>query len=335
MTFGALDEETTLKAGVQGSINLSDRQRQTGAYAEVLFNRSAWTVSASGRFDWFSNFDATRVLPAATPLPDFSEHVFDPRLGVSRKIGSHLAVSGQGFRAYRAPTPNELYRSTQVGSLLTLPNNNLRSERATGWETGLAMEQRWGTARVSYFWTQVNRPITALTTNPSSNPIQLMRENLGQIESRGVSFDLETKPLSWMTMQGGYQYTDATVTKTVPPSAQFPLQTVFVGDWIPQVAHNSATLQARAYRPRLGTLSLESRMSGHQFDDDANTYLLHGYFKLGAYGSHEFAHRLEIFSSGENLFDRAIEVGRTPTLTLANPRTVRVGFNFKLTPGGR
>ena len=201
----ALDVETTIKAGVLGFINLSDRQRQTGAYGELLYTRQAWTISASGRFDWFDNFDGARVLPAIAPLPAFSEHVFDPRLGLSRKLGQHFALSATGFRAYRAPTPNELYRSTQVGSLLTLPNNNLRSERATGWETGVAMEQRWGTIRTSYFWTQVNRPITALTTNPISNPIQLTRENLGQIESRGISVDFEIQPIAsmhWLTAQG-------------------------------------------------------------------------------------------------------------------------------------
>ncbi len=50
-------------------------------------------------------------------------------------------------------------------SKMTLPNNNLRSERATGWEAGFQtdMPKIGSTLRVSYFWTQVNRPITALT----------------------------------------------------------------------------------------------------------------------------------------------------------------------------
>ena len=43
------------------------------------------------------------------------------------------------------------YRSTQVGNKLTLPNGKLLSERATGWETGLASEWHWGTIRSSYF----------------------------------------------------------------------------------------------------------------------------------------------------------------------------------------
>jgi outer membrane receptor protein involved in Fe transport len=321
----ALDQEVTLKAGIPGYINLSDRQRQTGAYAEALYTPHAWTISASGRYDWFSNFDGARVLPTQVPLAHITERVFDPRLGLSRKLGQHFALSATGFRAYRAPTPNELYRSTQVGSFLTLPNNDLHSERATGWETGVAMEQRWGTVRTSYFWTRVNRPITALTTNPTSNPIQLTRENLGQIESRGISADFELQPTHWMTVQGGYQYTNASVT-------QYTQQPQLVGNWIPQVAHNMGNLQLRGYRAALGTFSLQGKISGHQFDDDANAYLLHGYFKLDAYASHTFGQRLELFTSAENLFNRQIEVGRTPTLTLGNPRLARIGFRINLTP---
>ena len=321
------DFESVIKSGKQSQIDLSDRQRQTGAYAELLWSQKAWTISASGRVDWFNNFDGQQWLPAASALPLISQHVFDPRLGISRKLGQHFALTGSGFRAYRAPTANELYRSTQVGSLLTLPNSYLLSERATGWETGIATEQRWGTIRASYFWTQVNRPISALTINATSNPIQLMRENLGQIESRGISADFELRPTNWMALQGGYQYTNADVTKGTGDAP--------AGNWIPQVAHNMASAQLRAYKQSIGTLSIQARASGHQFDDDANNYLLHSYFKLDAYASHDFGTHLfgkqiEIFTSGENLLNRQIEVGRTPTLTLGAPRTARIGFLVKL-----
>jgi outer membrane receptor protein involved in Fe transport len=319
------DFESVIKSGVQSQVNLNDRQRQTGLYAELLWTHKTWTISGSGRIDWFNNFDGQQWKPTVTPLPQISQHVFDPRLGISRKLSEHFALTGSGLRAYRTPTANELYRSTQVGSLLTLPNNSLLSERATGWETGIAMQQHWGTVRTSYFWTQVNRPITALTINPNSNPILLMRENLGQIESRGVSLDYELQPagqLKWMTLQGGYQYTNATVTKGTGDAP--------AGNWIPQVAHQMASAQLRGYKASIGTLSIQTRMSGHQFDDDANDYLLHSYFKLDAYASHDFGKRIELFTSGENLFNRAIEVGRTPTLTLGTPRVARIGLNLKL-----
>ena len=310
--------------------NLHDHQRDSAAYAEAMWVRKNWTWTASVREDWFQNFDGHELLwngtswsANPTQPTQFDQHFFDPRLGVSRKLFDHWAVSASGFRAFREPTPNELYRSTQVGNQLTKPNGSLLSERATGWEVGLASEYRWGSLRTSYFLTQVNRPIDAVTINPKSSPILLMRENLGQIESRGVSVDYELAPRRWLAVDGGYQYAQATVTKDSQ-------NTALVGNWIPEVARNMATMNLRAMRPTLGTLNLQGRLSGRQFDDDANTYLLHGYFRLDVYASHEFGKRLETFAAGENLLNRQIEVAKTPTTTLATPRTARFGLKIRI-----
>lgn len=303
--------------------NLHDHQRDSGLYAEAMWTHNAWTMSASGRVDWFQNYDGHQLtltsagwVPSATQPPQFSQSLFNPRLGVSRKLAEHWAISASGFRAFRAPTPSELYRSTQVGAQLTLPNSSLLSERATGWEAGVATQRNWGTVRASYFLTQINRPIVALTLATN----RLMRENLGQIESRGLSLDYELAPRRWMVVDGGYQYAHAVVSRGTQDN----------GNWIPEVAHNMATLNVRASQPKLGTLSLQSRMSGHMYDDDANAYLLHGYFRLDAYGSHNFGSRIEVFASGENLFDRAIQVSATPNITLGQPRVARVGFLLRL-----
>jgi outer membrane receptor protein involved in Fe transport len=292
-----------------------------------MWVHNAWTATLSGRLDWFQNYDGqllvgngTAWVPSASQPPQFGQRVFDPRLGLSRKLFEHWAASASAFRAFRAPSPNELYRSTQVGNELTKPNGNLLSERATGWEAGLATERHWGTTRISYFLTQVNRPIVAVTINPKSSPILLMRENLGQIESRGVSIDYELSPRRWLVVDGGYQYAHATVTKGVSD----------VGNWIPDVARNMATTNVRAFRPTLGTINLEGRLSGRQYDDDANNFLLHSFFRLDGYGSHDFGKRFQVFIAGENLLNRQIEVSKTPTATLGTPRVGRAGFLIRL-----
>ena len=307
--------------------NLSDHQRDSAGYAEMMWTHRAWTATASGRLDWFQNYDTHLVVwngsawvPAPIQPPTSDETLFDPRLGVSRKFGNHWALSATGFRAFRAPSPSELYRSTQVGNKLTLANGSLLSERATGWETGVASEWHWGTVRTSYFDTEVNRPIVAVTTNPNSSPILLKRENLGQIESRGVGIDFEVAPQRWLAVDGGYQYAHAVVSRG----------TQDLGNWIPEVARNMATLNLRAFQPRIGTLTLQGRVSGIQYDDDANQYLLHSFFRLDAYGSHEFGSHVEVFAAGENLFDRSIEVSKTPTTTLATPRVARAGLQLRL-----
>jgi outer membrane receptor protein involved in Fe transport len=315
----------TLFTGAKGYLNTTARQRQSGVYGEVLFTPKAWTLSASGRVDHFSNFAASQYKTATAPLtlPQLNQTVFDPRIGITRRLTTALALSASAFRAYRAPTENELYRTGQVGQQTTLPNPNLLSERATGWEAGVHgdLPSIGSTIRVSYFWTQINRPITALTlvTTPTSS--LLMRENLGQIESRGVSLDFASRPVSWLSIEGGYQYANATVTSNAK-------QPNLVGNWIPQVARNMATTQVALSRRRLGLLSVQGRYSGQQFDDDANQYLLHCYFRLGAYISHDFGHHLTAFAAGDNLLDRTIEAGKTPTLTLASPRVARFGLRI-------
>lgn len=313
-------------------------------YGEALWtpgggSNGGWTLSGGARVDHFSNFDAAQsksnsANPGPVGLPTLSETVFDPRLGVSHRLApgrwsgpgglfpGGLVWSASAFRAYRAPTQNELYRTGQVGQQTTQPNASLKSERATGWETGLHAGFERATVRGSYFWNQVNRPITALTLSTTPTQILDKRENLGQIESRGLSLDFEAAPVRWMAVTGGYQFANATVTRSVAQAA-------LVGNWIPQVARNTATAQVRVSRAALGTLSLQGRLSGRQYDDASNRFLLRGYFRLDAYASRDFGRRVEVFASGENLFDRGIEVGRTPTLTLGTPVVARVGLRIR------
>jgi outer membrane receptor protein involved in Fe transport len=304
---------------------LSARQRTTGVYGEAVWTPRQWTLSAGGRIDHFQNFDAVQTLPKPGPLPQVTETVANPRLGVVRRLGPSVALTAMGFRAYRSPTENELYRNGQVGQELTLKNTSLRSERATGWETGVVITPpKWNaTLRASYFWTIVNRPITALTISTTPTSITKQRANLGQIASRGVGLDGEWQPLHWLTAVGGYQYADATVTR-------FDQQPSLVGSWIPQVPHQTGTLQLRGQDRRLGMLGLEARASGQQFDDDANTFRLSGFFTMNAFASHTFRRRYEAFVAAENLLDRRIEVGRTPTLTLGQPQAVRGGVRIRL-----
>lgn len=320
----ASDDETLL-VGAGGTTRTSARQRQTGAWGEMLFTPARWTLSAGGRVDHFSNDNARSFSPAGaeTRLPSTSETVFDPRVGVVRRILPNVAVSASAFRAFRAPTENELYRSFQVGDQITKANPDLKSERATGWETGVQTDlRRWGSSvRGSYFWTQVNRPISSLTLSLTPTKEVLQRANLGQIESRGVSLDFAMQPAEWIGLDGGYQYADATVTR----AAREPS---LVGKWIPEVPRNTATAQLRLSRPRLGLVSLQGLLNGRVWDNDVNTLLLHGYFELNAYGQHRFGRHMVAFVSAENLMNRDIQVGKTPLLTLGTPRVVRGGIRL-------
>lgn len=326
----ASDDETPIKSGVpNGLSDTSARQRDIGEYAEGLLQTKNWTVAASLRGDDFLNLDTVQYMQTGhapittTDVPNRSEALANPRLGVVRRMDEYVSLTGSVYRAFRSPTMNELYRQGQVGQAITLPNANLLSERATGWETGLqfSLPARNTVVRASYSWTEVNRPVTALTISVTPTQIVEQRENLGQIRSRGVSLDYQSQPLSWLSIAGGYQYANATVT-------QFVQEPSLVGKWIPQVAHNMATAQVHASKPRIGVAELLGTLSGRQYDDDKNAFLLHGYFQMDGYAAHAFGSHAEIYGAIDNIFNREIQVGRTPILTLGTPRMASIGIRF-------
>ncbi len=326
----ASDYETPYKNGQpNGLADTSARQRDIGEYVEGLVQTKNWTVAAAVRGDVFLNLDTVQYSQTgngpikSTNIPNRSEALANPRLGVVRRMNEYLSLTGSVYRAFRSPTMNELYRRSQVGQAVTLPNPDLLSERATGWETGMqfSLPTRNTVVRASYFWTEVNRPVTALTLSVTPTQIIEQRENLGQIRSRGLSLDYESQPLSWLSITGGYQYANATVT-------QFAQDPSLVGKWIPQVAHNMATAQVSAAKPKIGLIRLLATQSGRQYDDDENTFLLHGYFQLDAYLAHNFGARTEVYGAVNNIFDRQIDVGRTPLLTVGTPRMASIGIRF-------
>ena len=232
------------------TVSTSARQRGTGIYGEALWQPSSWSFALSSRVDWFGNFDGLQVGggPSKT-LPEIQETVFDPRLGVVKQLGHGLSLTGSVFRAFRGPTMNELYRTGQVGQQITLPNASLRSERATGFEFGgLVNVRHLGSVRTSYFWTQVNRPVSAVTLSSTPTSSTLMRENLGQLLSKGVTAEVEMRPVSFLMVTAGYQYANSTVTK-------FQADPTLVGKWTPQVPRNSATFQLRVEKNRIGVMS--------------------------------------------------------------------------------
>ena len=326
----ASDVERTFFHVPIGYVDTTARQRAAGVYGEGILQWSQWIITGSLRFDDFKNLDAQQwTLSKGTfttlPIADRTENVANPRLGVVRRVTSNVSLTASAFRAFRSPTMNELYRTGQVGQQITLANPELRSERATGWETGIQLAQpsRNAVVRASYFWTEVNRPVTALTLSTTPTSTLLKRENLGQIRSRGVSVDYEVEARRWLLFTGGYQYARATVTR-------FDQNPALIGNWIPQVPRNTGTAQATVSSKRWGTLSIQARGTGHQFDDDQNRFLLHGFFRFDAYASHAIGSHCEVFAAGENLFDRTIQVGRTPVLTLGTPRLVQGGMRFFL-----
>jgi outer membrane receptor protein involved in Fe transport len=181
--------------------------------------------------------------------------------------------------------------------------------------------RRIGTIRTSYFWTQVNRPIAAVQVSSTPTSQTLVRQNLGQLLSKGITAELEMRPVNFLTVTAGYQYANSTVSK-------FQADPTLAGKWTAQVPRNSATVQARMEKHQWGVFAVDLRTSGQQFDDTANQYRLNPYAQVDLYAEHTFTRYLRIYAAVQNLANSRIEAGRTPLLTLAAPRIVMAGIRI-------
>jgi outer membrane receptor protein involved in Fe transport len=329
----ATDNETPVSKGsATGLQGVSARQRYTGGFGEVLGERGGWSGAASVRVDAAQNLDTRQIVQtptnsSVTEASNRTEYVASPRAGVVRQFGARMNVHASGFRAFRSPTMNELYRTGQVGQETTLANSSLQSERATGWEVGAQLLAGHATTvQATYFWTEINRPVSAVEIAQTATTITEMRENLGQIRSRGVelSADLCRGRAIWGSV--GYQYADATVTR-------FSAQPSLVGKWIPEVPRQTATAQLHGRSVRLGEATLALRTSGQAFDDSANTFVLRRFFTLDLEAKRAITRRLDGFVVMQNLFNQRADVSRTPVLTLGSPFFAEAGLRLRLGSG--
>ena len=326
----ATDNETAVANNIPGTtVSISARQREAGGFADALWQPLHWSFSGSIRVDSFRTFSAQQTASntsTLTVLPAISELFASPHLGLVRHFAHGVSLSANAFRAFRGPTMNELYRTGQVGSQTTLANNALLAERATGFEFAADLAvPTFATLRASYFWTEVNRPISAVLLTQTATAQTLQRQNLGQIRSRGLM--LESHSQRWHNFDATLNYQLAFATVTAFNSSS-PAQANLTSNWIPQVPREAVTVTANYAAPHLAAFHLIASYTGQQFDDAANQFPLHPFARFDVSADRALPHGLTLFAGAQNLLNRSIDAGRTPTLTLAAPRLVQAGLRF-------
>jgi outer membrane receptor protein involved in Fe transport len=322
------DESAVANSVITTTTSTSARQRETGGYADAIWQPRQWSLSGSIRVDSFRTFNAQASASnsaTVTSLPALDELVASPRLGLVRRLPHNLALTATAFRAFRGPTMNELYRTGQVGQQTTLANSSLLAERATGFEVGGELQQQLVHLRATYFWTEVNRPISAVLLSQTATTQLLQRQNLGQIRSRGIMLEAQSQSWHGLDTTFGYQLAIATVTAF---NSSSPAQANLTGNWTPEVPRESVTSTVNYAAPRIAAFHLIASYQGREFDDAANQFILHPYARFDVSSERALPHGLSLFAGAQNLFNRSIDAGRTPILTLAAPRLVQGGLRY-------
>ena len=219
---GASDELVFVAGRLTSAVGAGGRERVFGVFGQdiVRITRRLF-LTASARVDRWRNFDAISTsTPLAQPAPptvrefeDKTETAFSPRLSLLHKLTENLSLTASGYRAFRAPTLNELYRSFRVGNVITLANDALEAERLTGGEAGVTLAglNRRINVRGLFFWSEIARPIANVTLNVTPELITRQRQNLGRTRLRGVEVEAEAAVTDTFRVSGGYLFADARV----------------------------------------------------------------------------------------------------------------------------
>jgi iron complex outermembrane recepter protein len=302
-------------------------QRFAGIFVEdAIAVTSAIDIAAAVRLDGWQNrsgaLELTRGSGERTEmaLAESSDVQLDPRIGILGRVSTELAVRGSVYRAFRAPTLNELYRPFQVGTVLTAANENLGPETLWGAEAGPQIVLDGIVVRATGFYNRLGNAIGNITLmEPLPSGAMRQRQNFGTARIAGLELDASWHPSKPWTFAIAHTFMDAKVIEA-------PDQPNLVGKRLAHDPHHRTTASVTFDQARFATLTAQMRYLGPQFEDDLNTLPIGAVVLIDARIARALGGGLAAFVAGENLFDRRYVVGRAGIDTLGTPRTIELGL---------
>ncbi len=279
--------------------NSGGRQDFGGLFVEAdVFPDPRFEVLASVRLDAWRSFDGKETVHPGNSVvyPSHDTTQVDPRLALRYELGGGVAVRGAGYRAFRAPTLNDLYRSTQSKTFQVLGNPEIGPETLLGAELGLDISGRLGSAELNVFTNSVRDLIGRIPVSTAPQLI-LQNVNVGRSRSRGVELFGRILLSSTLSVDAAATYTRSTIVDNPPdPSLE--------GKLVPQVPERFASLGVRYASPSGWTATLRGRYQSVRYEDANNQIRLDPFALVDVYLSYALGRGIEVTGWVENLLDR-------------------------------
>ncbi|WP_145119379.1 TonB-dependent receptor [Sphingomonas panaciterrae] len=313
--------------------------RTTGIFADGSVEAGRWTLTLGGRVDRWRIADgqldeytlATGVPLTASRFPERDGTEWTGRAGLAFAPVEAVILRVSGYRGWRLPTLNELYRPFRVGADATAANPDLAPERLSGVDGGVTLAPLANlTLSATVFWNRLDNAIANVTAGQGPgtfpgvgfvNGAYRVRQNLDAIRSKGLELDArwQAGPVfaiaSWSHVDPRVEASGAAAPLDGLRPAQTPRDQL------------SGTL---GWRQGAWTASATLRHMSGQFEDDQNARVLAPATTLDAYLSVPVTRGLAIEARGENLFDALVEAGVSgaDVIERATPRTLWIGVRF-------
>lgn len=323
-TVGRTEEDFFFSGTVPGRHRIAGGSSDTvGAFAEWTSGDAAdgflWTLSSRvDRWRLGEGYRLERNIAGSviTNLRFAARQGWEGsgRAGV-RWTSDGFSLRAAGYRGWRLPTLNELYRPFRVGAEVTTANEMLKPERLWGGEVGVDWNSGDTKLSATLFANHLTNAIANVTLAPNLN----QRQNLDAIDSKGVEVSAEQR-LGPATLRATYALTDAKVDASGGAAT-------LDGRRPAQIAKHGASLSLRsnASGPFGGFATL--RYVGKQNEDDLGLLELGDALTLDAGVSWKLAEAISIEARGENLTDELVPaaISSSGIVERATPRTLWVG----------
>ncbi|WP_242152746.1 TonB-dependent receptor [Sphingomonas sp. BAUL-RG-20F-R05-02] len=285
----------------------------------------------SVRYQDFYSFNAVDNTPGGSgnSVPNSHSSDVDPRLSIRYQLPAGFAVRGAIYRAFRAPTLDNLYRGASVPGYILYSNAGLKPETLEGAELGLDLNRGPIRIQATAYTSRISSFLTYRYLDPDMLPagfdIGARLINAGRARSRGVEAEVTWQAAPSFAATLAYTYADSIVTRNPEDTASIGIQQA----GIPRQRISASVDWTGPYGIKLSPrLRYLSRTNG----DPDGIYRTDAHFIADVAVSVPVRQGLEGFVQIENLFDRryiGVNDGFTAPL-YGKPFSAMVGARLKL-----
>ena len=307
------------------------RQRFLGAFGQASLRPvEQLEILASLRYQQFRNFDAFDGAPGGLGhTPDRETSSVDPRVSVRWTATPEIALRAAAYKAFRAPTLDNLYRAFSTPSGIFYGNPGLRPETLKGGEVGVDVNRGGFRAQLTAYANTVDNLITFAPLDPSQLPAGFFfgtrNINAGRGRSQGVEAEANWTLTDAWSLRAGYTFADSTIIRS-------PLDPASVGKQQGGVARHKFSAAVTYMGPRGLRITPQVRWLSRSWGDNDNTLPLDDHVVADLSASYPLTPRLDAFVQVENLFDRryvADNSGFEPS-RLGTPFSAFVGVRWTI-----
>jgi outer membrane receptor protein involved in Fe transport len=281
----------------------SGQQRFLGAFGQVSLKPvEPLEVLASLRYQHFENFNAFDGSPGGLGhVPDQNASSVDPRVSVRWSVTPQVALRAAGYKAFRAPTLDNLYRAFATPSGIFFGNPALRPETLEGGEAGFDFNHGGLRIQITGFSNTIRDLITFAPLDFNQLPpgffFGTRNINAGRARSRGVEAEADWTISPQWSATFGYTFADSTITQNEFDPAS-------VGKQQGGVPRNRASASVTYTAPAGWRITPQVRWLSKSWGDNDNTLPVDEHVVVDLAASYPVTRKLEGYVQVENLFDR-------------------------------